>query len=243
MSELRRLEVATVATAAAVAVALMVLPHEPVQWGWVVAFCLIVALAENSSVLLPNATSVSPSFMAVMACIAILDGNGHELLLSSALVGAASGVYLEHLRARRTWLLVDNAAQFALAAVAAAAVFEVFSSRDGLQGLAVALLATGAFGFVNVGLVLPNVALRHGQSLRSVWRDMKVALPNYLAFGLLGLFIGLVCVRVGPVAVVLLAVPMAIGRWTFSSFLRTRDAHEASIRLFIRLIEAKDPYT
>ncbi|CAN5624101.1 hypothetical protein BH18ACT1_BH18ACT1_13990 [soil metagenome] len=243
MTELRRLEVGAVATAAGVLVALAVLPPEPVQWGWVVIFCLIVALAENSSVLLPTATSVSPSFMAVMACIAILDGNGHELLLSSDVVGAASGVYIEHLRARRFGLVIDNAAQFSLASVASAAVFEMVSGRDGVEGLMVAVLATGAFALVNVGLVLPNVALRHGQPLRSVWRDMRLALPNYLAFGLLGLFVGLLCVRVGSVAVVLLAVPMGIGRWTFSSFLRTREAHEATIRLFIRLIEAKDPYT
>jgi hypothetical protein len=140
-------------------------------------------------------------------------------------------------------LLADNCAQFLLASVVAAAVFELVPSRDGAAGLAVALVATAAFGVVNVGLVLPNVALRHDEPLPVVWRDMRAALPNYFAFGLLGLFVGLVCVRVGPVAVPLLAAPMAICRWTFSSFLRTREAHEATIRLFIRLIEAKDPYT
>jgi len=38
-------------------------------------------------------------------------------------------------------------------------------------------------------------------------------------------------------------VPMAIGRWTFRSFLRLEEAHDATIRLFIRLIESKDGYT
>jgi hypothetical protein len=122
-------------------------------------------------------------------------------------------------------------------------VFELLAARDGVPGLLVALGATGAFSVVNVCLVLPDVALRHGQPLPAVWRDIRAALPNYVAFGLLGLFVGLVGVRVGPVAVPLLAVPMAIGRWTFSAFLRTREAHEATIRLFIRLIEAKDAYT
>lgn len=243
MADLRRLEIGAVAIAASVVVALALAPSRPVAWGWVVAFALIVAVAENSSVLLPTATSVSPSFMAVMACIAILDGHDHELLLSAGVVGAASGLYLEHLSARRFGMVADNCSQFLLASVAAAGVFELVPYRDGVAGLAVALVATAAFGVVNVGLVLPNVALRHGEPLRVVWRDMRAALPNYFAFGLLGLFIGLVCVRVGPVAVPLLAIPMAIGRWTFSSFLRTREAHEATIRLFIRLIEAKDPYT
>ena len=47
----------------------------------------------------------------------------------------------------------------------------------------------------------------------------------------------------GPLSVLLLAIPMAIGRWTFRSFERVRNAHDASINLFIRLIEAKDVYT
>ena len=101
MADLRRLEIGAVAIAASVLVALALAPSRPVSWGWVAAFALIVAVAENSSVLLPTATSVSPSFMAVMACIAILDGEGSELLLSAGIVGAASGLYLEHLRARR----------------------------------------------------------------------------------------------------------------------------------------------
>jgi HD-GYP domain-containing protein (c-di-GMP phosphodiesterase class II) len=72
---------------------------------------------------------------------------------------------------------------------------------------------------------------------------MRPAIPNYLAFGLLGLVIGLICAELGPLAVALLAVPMAIGRANYSSFVKLREAHDATIGLFIRLIEAKDPYT
>src|SRR5215213_9994571 len=110
MADLRRLEIGAVAIAASVVVALALAPSRPVAWAWVAAFAVIVAVAENSSVLLPTATSVSPSFMAVMACIAILDGDHRELMLSAGLVGAASGLYVEHLRARRYALLADNCA-------------------------------------------------------------------------------------------------------------------------------------
>ena len=44
-------------------------------------------------------------------------------------------------------------------------------------------------------------------------------------------------------AIVLLAIPVIIGRFTFMTFLRLQQSHEAAIGLFIRLIEAKDPYT
>jgi HD domain len=243
MTLLRRIELVTLAAALAVLVALVVAPRPSPAWGWVAAFAAIVVLSENSSILLPSAVGVSPSFMAVMACIAILDGEGHETLLSAALVGAASGLYLEHLRRRELALVLSNAGQYLLASVAAAAVFALVDGRSELAGLTVAVAATCAFGVVNVALVVPLVARRHRVAPSEVWRDLRPALPNYLAFGLVGLFLGLLTVRVGWVAVILLGIPMAIGRWTFMSFLRTREAHEASIRVFVRLIEAKDPYT
>lgn len=243
MTRLRTLEIGTAAAAAAVVGALVLVGDAPPHWGWVAVFVVLVIAAENTSVFLSGVTFVSASFMAVMALIAVLDGMGHETLLSAAIVGACAGLCLESLRKRRFTVVLTNCAQFCLASVAAAGVFQFFAGRSELTGLAVALAATCAFGVVNIGLVLPNVALRHGERLPAVWADMRMALPNYLAFGLLGLFIGLVCVRVGPIAVGLITVPMAIGRWTFSSFQRTKDAHEATIRLFIRLIEAKDAYT
>ena len=94
-----------------------------------------------------------------------------------------------------------------------------------------------------MSLVLPYVAAMQGERRAVVWADMYPALPNYLSWGLLGLLVGLVCHELGALAILLLVVPMAIGRWTFRSFNRVKEAHDASVRLFIRLIEAKDPYT
>jgi len=82
-----------------------------------------------------------------------------------------------------------------------------------------------------------------GERRSAVWADMYPTLPNYVAWGLLGLLVGLVCAELGALAILLVTIPMAIGRWTFRSFNRVKEAHDASVRLFIRLIEAKDPYT
>jgi HD-GYP domain-containing protein (c-di-GMP phosphodiesterase class II) len=72
---------------------------------------------------------------------------------------------------------------------------------------------------------------------------MAPALPNYLAFGLLGALVGEFYQQLGPLALVLLATPLAISRSAFASFLEMRTAHEATIAVFLRAIEAKDPYT
>jgi HD-GYP domain-containing protein (c-di-GMP phosphodiesterase class II) len=47
----------------------------------------------------------------------------------------------------------------------------------------------------------------------------------------------------GPSAVPLLVVPAIITRKVFASFLELREAHEATVKVFIRAIEAKDRYT
>jgi hypothetical protein len=232
----RTLELATTA-AAAVALAVLLLVAGAPGWTIVLAFGAVVVLGENTAVLVHSGTAVSPGFMLVMGAIAVAD---HHAVTSAALVGACNALYLPHLRQRRFGILCFNAGQYLLSSAAAAGAYLALDQWSRPAG---ALAAAGAYGVINIGLVLPYTALTHGEAARSVWHDMRRFVPNYLAFGLLGLLVGLVCKELGPLSILLLAAPMAIGRWTFRSFQRTREAHEAAIRVFARLIEAKDPYT
>ncbi|MCU1483350.1 MAG: hypothetical protein JWN67_96 [Actinomycetia bacterium] len=233
----RMLETTTIVaamTAATLAVALRGTP----TWTIVAIFGAVAVLGENTSALLGTGATISPGFMIVMGAIA-LEPHGHGLT-TAALVGACNGIYLPNLRLRRFANVGFNCGQFLLAAVAASLVFGGLADR---QRLLAAIAAGVAYGVVNTSFVLPHVALKQDVRARIVWHDVRPALPNYLAFGLLGLLVGLVCKELGPGSIVLLAVPFGIGRWTFRSFQRTREAHDAAIRVFIRLIEAKDPYT
>jgi HD-GYP domain-containing protein (c-di-GMP phosphodiesterase class II) len=72
---------------------------------------------------------------------------------------------------------------------------------------------------------------------------MMPMMPNYLAFGLLGLVVGVLYTSLHPVVLPLLVVPAVIARKAYASFIELRQAHEATIGIFIRAIEAKDPYT
>src|SRR5205823_12677947 len=132
-----------------------------------------------------------------------------------------------------------NGGQYLFASAAAAGAYE---SLGGLGRPAAFAGAVLAFACVNVGLVLPTVVLNYRESPREVWADMRPALPNYFAFGLLGVLVGVLYSSIGPVALPLLIVPAAIARKAFASFLELREAHEATVRVFIRAIEAKDRY-
>jgi HD superfamily phosphodiesterase len=235
---MRRTLELTTAVAGALALGVLLVVAGAPNWTIVVAFGAVVVVAENTAVLVHSGTAVSPGFMLVMATIAVAD-HGH-VATSAALVGACNGIYLPYLRQRKFANVGFNCGQCLLSSAAAAMAY---SGLEHWSRPVAAIAAGSAYGVLNIGLVLPWVALKPSESFRSVWHDMRPAVPNYLSFGLLGLLVGLVGNELGPLSILLLAVPMGIGRWTFRSFERTREAHDAAIRVFVQLIEAKDPYT
>jgi HD-GYP domain-containing protein (c-di-GMP phosphodiesterase class II) len=237
----RSLEILSAASAATVVGGAAATRGAP-SWLVVVVFGAVVTLAENFEVLIHRGTSLTPSFMLTMASIAVL-GPRPSTAVGAAIVGACAGLFLPHLKARDIGIVAFNCGQFALSSFAAATVYVALSPSGGWDRVIAATLAAVAYGIVNVSFVLPYVARRNNERIDVIWADMRTALPNYLAWGLLGLLVGLVCAELGALAIVLLAVPLLIGRWTFRSFTRVKESQDASMQLFIRLIEAKDAYT
>ena len=204
-------------------------------------FTLLLFAAENSQIRLPSSTTVSPGFMMIMASIAAFDGRG--VVLGAAIVGFCGTAQITLIRRRRYSTQIFNSCQYLLAAAFAAFVFDLLDWRSGPGLFAAAILATIGFAVVNVALVLPHVALGERLAPSVVWADMRPAVPNYLAFGLLGLLLGQLYSSVGWIVLPLLIVPVTIARKVFASFLELKAAHEATIKVFIRAIEAKDHYT
>jgi HD-GYP domain-containing protein (c-di-GMP phosphodiesterase class II) len=201
-------------------------------------FVGLILWAEHGAVLLPSEIRVSPSFMVIMAAIAAFGDRG--VVLGAAAVGFCSGHFVILLRKRRYAALAIDCAQYTAAAATAAFAYE---ATVDVTILARVLVAGVTFGVVNVGLVLPAAVLDYHSPARRVWADMRPTLPNYLAFGLLGTFVGQLYATLGPIAVMLLMTPIVISRQAFSSYLRLRSAHEATIAVFLKAIETKDTYT
>lgn len=201
-------------------------------------FVGLILWAEHGAILLPSDIRLSPSFMVVMASIAAFGDRG--VVLGAAVVGCCAGHFVILLRRRRFAAMLIDAAQYGLSAVAAGTVYQALDAMPALFRV----IATGvAFGLVNIGLILPAAVIEYHEPARRVWADMRPSLGNYLAFGLLGSLVGQLYSTLGPVAVLLLLAPIVIARATFSSFLELNEAHEATIRVFLRAIEAKDDYT
>lgn len=204
-----------------------------------VVLAIFLIVAENSRVLLPSSTAVSPAFMIVMAAIASFHRSG--AVLEAAMVGLAGGIALEVVRRRQYTTVLFNCSQYMLASAAAALAYSGLESR--YFALIAFTAAVLAFAAVNIALVLPQIALNYRVAPRDVWADMRPALPNYFAFGLLGVLVGELSHSLGAIAPPLLIIPAIVARKIFASFMELRAAHEATVKVFIRAIEAKDRYT
>jgi HD-GYP domain-containing protein (c-di-GMP phosphodiesterase class II) len=160
--------------------------------------------------------------------------------MGAAAVGVCGGVVFALLRQRRFRLVVINCAQYVVAAVAAAVAYEALRPI----ALALAIAAAGAlFAVVNAGLILLAIVAEYRRRPSDVLSDMWPALPNYLAFGLLGILVGEFYSSMGALALVLLLTPILVGRATFAAVLEQRHSREATIKVFLRAIEMKDTYT
>jgi hypothetical protein len=102
--------------------------------------------------------------------------------------------------------------------------------------------ATIAYAATNFGLNLAMV-VSGGVPARRVIADCAPVLPNFFAFGVVGALVGQLYSELGLLSLVLLVVPSMIGRITYRSSLALQEAHDDTISVFMKALEAKDLYT
>jgi putative nucleotidyltransferase with HDIG domain len=110
------------------------------------------------------------------------------------------------------------------------------------------LLATAAvtltYYLVNNILVSAVVAIAERIRLGSVWWDsLAWSSSAYFAYGLLGLFMAVLWVKVSLIAGALVLVPILVARQTFAQYAAQREEYDATVRALIQAVETKDYYT
>lgn len=207
-------------------------------------FVLLGVFSEHRTVVLAGGMGVNAGFMIEMAAIVVFAADGS--LLGPMLVGAASAVYMPYFRRGFRGWVPFNAASIGLSTVVAALVYR--AAPEQVTGhMPAAILAaippTLAFVAVNWSLVAASFLVERTRSLREMVGDLGPAWGQQLPFALLGLFIGRLYLDVGPAVVLLLVVPILVAREMFASYLRVKEANEATVRVLIQALEAKDRYT
>jgi hypothetical protein len=228
--------------ALALAVALAMRGPTP-DVGAVLLLGLLFALSENQLVELPGEAAATASFMLAMAAIVVFHDQGS--LLGPMLVGMFGGLYLPHLKAHNWRKIVFNSANYGLATLAAALVFDALAPANvhdpGLL-LLLSLPSALAFAAVDFGLLSAAISLETRELPVSL-RTLGAVLGQMVPFAVLGVFLGLLYVEYGAVLVPLFIVPMLVARQAFASYLQIRESQEAAVRTLIGALEAKDPYT
>jgi len=162
------------------------------------------------------------------------------------------GALLARVGERPPWLRrVWRAAQLVLAVWAASRVHWALGGRDAVVGphFPYALLTAGAavVAFCLTLTLLDGgvLALAEGVPARMAWRGLFLrSLAPVSVHGLAGLMMAVLWRSpFGPVAALLVLLPMYVSCWVFAQYHRERAAHQATIRALVQAVDIKDGYT
>ncbi|MDQ0992968.1 HD-GYP domain-containing protein [Streptomyces sp. V3I7] len=159
---------------------------------------------------------------------------------------------------RRIW----RAAQSALAVWCAARVHGALGGRDAVAGsdfpyalvpagaavlvfcLVLAVLDGGLLAF-GAGMAPAPLRQRGSVPVGRAWRGLlSRSLAPTAVHGLAGLMMAVLWRSpYGPVAALLVLLPMCVSWWVFAQYHRERAAHQATIRALVQAVDIKDGYT
>lgn len=152
-------------------------------------------------------------------------------------------------RSASIWLSLFNRAQIALSTGAASLLaltlrslwLEAFPNQSLTAELIGTAGAVAAFNFVNVGLVSISLTLRSGLGFSRAAKDSSAPFPrfgiDFLLVGLLAIFIVVAYEQVGPLAVILIALPLGLG---YNAMQSAKDSEDRALELAhqVRELEA-----
>ncbi|MEU3335483.1 HD-GYP domain-containing protein [Streptomyces sp. NPDC006668] len=146
---------------------------------------------------------------------------------------------------------IRRAAPLALAVWVAGRVHEALGGRDAVltPDFPYVLVAAGAavlaFCLALTALEGGILALAERVPVRRAWRGLFVrSLAPVAVHGLAGLMMAVLWRSpYGPVAALLVLLPMCVSWWVFAQSHRERAAHRATIRALVQAVDIKDGYT
>lgn len=165
-----------------------------------------------------------------------------------ALLGAPS---VRDFRERRLIQPLANAGQLvvsaALAGISVDAVLRFFGPPSGVPPVAVLVAAGGLAAIVHTAVNNPLVALGirliYGTRAVLPWEGMRGLIVSEGIMGMLGGLLGGVLLHTSVSVLPLILVVYVAGHMAFVSHARVRQAHESTLRAFVKSLETRDLYT
>jgi putative nucleotidyltransferase with HDIG domain len=211
----------------------------------VLAFAVTFGLAEHLRSNLRDDVQVSLSNLVVLVAI-LASGAGTAVL---ATLGATP-LFAIQAKDQRLLRVAFNTGQFAISAAAAGGAYSGlvrllgadFPDPGAVLAIAIASVVYVSINYLLVGMV---VAASSGEPLRSAWRSV------FQIGWLQGPYVGIAILAaallraggIGPVLLLLLALPVFVARSGLVAFQKTDEAYDRLVRSFVTAIEVKDLYT
>lgn len=219
----------------------------PSFWRWLL-FAIAFAVLEYNSVEVNDRLFQSSSVMVALTAGIVFALEGSSATLGLAALAALGPLLPADLRERRWFQPMANMGQLIVSAGAAGLVLDLMLKDVGIvtpdvaRIVAAGIVASIAYTVVNWQLV--RIAVRVVYRTRDVvpWSRMTVVLSSLFTMGIVGGLLGTTIVLVAPVTPLILVVYL-IGHLSLSSYAQLREAHEATLRGFVKALEAKDLYT
>jgi putative nucleotidyltransferase with HDIG domain len=204
---------------------LLPLPVTHTSW-WAVALLAAVYAGCRQ---LARRNLAGPFYPVLLAAAFLLPSAAAALVPLPGVLLARAGQRPEGLR--RIW----RAAQLALAVWAASRTHGALGGRDAV--LAFCLVLTALDGGIR--------ALVEGVPVRRAWAGLFTrSLAPIGVHGLAGLMMAVLWRSpYGPVAALLVLLPMCVSWWIYAQYHRERAAHRATIRALVQAVDIKDGYT
>jgi HD domain len=205
---------------------------------------MYVALESRVGVVMPTAVSVGLGSSFALAAFVVVGPWGATLVGACALfvVDATSPV-------KRLF----NGAQFALCAFVAGQAYVALggpvghlAASDFPRVLWPVVAADLTHCLANGVLLVVVISLTERVAPQQVLLGMLAeSVVSYLGYGIFGLLMAVlwVGVPIGPLAAVLLLLPLLVARWAFSQFAAEQQAYQRTIATLVQAVETKDRYT
>jgi hypothetical protein len=213
-------------------------------------FALAFVVLEFYSVEVNDRLFQSSSVMVALTAGVVFALEGHSAALGMAAMAALGPLVPADLRERRWFQPLANFGQLTVSAALAGAVLDLalanvgFATRNDLLLIVIAGVAASLV-YTTCNSLLVRVAVRsvYGRRDYVPWSRMPVVLGSLLTMGIVGALLGATIFLAEPAVTPLILAVYLIGHLSVSSHAQLREAHESTLRGFVKALEAKDLYT
>ena len=220
------------------------------DYGLLIVFSVLSAIAETFLIPLPKIGAVSVSFALTFSAIILTDP------LTAAIITAAGVIfripYSEsrgrvHIFNNPIYKTVFNVSQYIISAGVAGLIyvhinnilnfsFKVFNPIAGAVCLIIYLLLNSFFMAVLMAILLK-------EKLAFIWKNYLLGFFNITLVSLLGIVVAFSYDSYGSGGILLFFIPLMLARYTFKLYLDMRKNYFETLNVLVRAIEANDPYT